>query len=97
MTAVDVEFDPFSDVYFNDPTEVYRRLRDEAPLYFNEKFNFYALSRYEDVERELRDHLPARVLVLALPASAVAAAAILTMFFVVSRAPEQPVSHAGQN
>src|SRR6201991_183212 len=28
-------------------------MRDEAPLYNNEKFNFYALSRYEDVSREL--------------------------------------------
>ena len=29
-----VEFDPFSDDYFNDPTEMYRRLRDEAPVYY---------------------------------------------------------------
>src|SRR6201994_3696333 len=28
-------------------------MRDEAPLYYNEKHNFYALSRYEDVAREL--------------------------------------------
>src|SRR5438045_9075418 len=45
MTTVAVEFDPFSDEYFNDPTEVYRRLRDEAPVYYSEKFGFYALSR----------------------------------------------------
>jgi len=41
-----VEFDPFSDDYFNDPTEVYRRLRDEAPVYYSERYGFYALSRY---------------------------------------------------
>ena len=35
--AEPVEFDPFSDEYFNDPTEVYRRLRDEAPVYFSEQ------------------------------------------------------------
>ena len=32
MTATKVEFDPFSDTYFNDPSEVYRRLRDQAPV-----------------------------------------------------------------
>jgi len=44
-----VEFDPFSDAYFNDPSEVYRRLRDEAPVYLNERYGFYALSRFADV------------------------------------------------
>ena len=53
MTAV--EFDPFSDEYFNDPTEVYRRLRDEAPVYFNEQYGFYALSRFADVVAAHRD------------------------------------------
>ena len=48
-TANPVEFDPFSDEYFGDPTEVYRRLRDEAPVYRNERYGFYALSRYDDV------------------------------------------------
>jgi cytochrome P450 len=30
---------------------VYRRLRDEEPLYYNSKFDFYAVSRFEDVEK----------------------------------------------
>jgi cytochrome P450 len=47
--AVDVEFDPFSDEFFNDPSEVYRRLRDEAPVYFSSRYGFYALSRFADV------------------------------------------------
>jgi cytochrome P450 len=50
-----VEFDPFSDEYFNDPTEVYRRLRDEAPVYFSEQYGFYALSRFADVVAAHRD------------------------------------------
>src|ERR1051325_2176008 len=50
-----VEFDPFSDEYFNDPTEVYRRLRDEAPVYFNERYGFFALSRFVDVVAAHRD------------------------------------------
>jgi cytochrome P450 len=44
-----VEFDPFSDVFFDDPYGTYARLRDEAPVYFNEKYGFYALSRHADV------------------------------------------------
>lgn len=55
MTETAVEFDPMSDEYFNDPSEVYRRLRDEAPVYFNEHYGFYALSRFEDVAAAHRD------------------------------------------
>src|SRR4029077_9785504 len=50
-----VGFDPFSDQFFDDPTEVYRRLRDEAPVYFSEKYGFYALSRFADVLAAHRD------------------------------------------
>jgi cytochrome P450 len=50
-----VEFDPFSDDFFNDPTEMYRRLRDEAPVYFSQKYGFYALSRFADVLAAHRD------------------------------------------
>jgi cytochrome P450 len=55
MTTTAVEFDPFSDTYFNDPTEVYRRLRDESPVYFSERYGFYALSRFADVVSAHRD------------------------------------------
>jgi cytochrome P450 len=55
VTATAVEFDPFSSDYFDDPSEVYRRLRDEAPVYFNEKYGFYALSRHADVVAAHRD------------------------------------------
>jgi cytochrome P450 len=34
---------------------VFRRLREEAPLYYNDEFDFYALSRHADVERALVD------------------------------------------
>jgi cytochrome P450 len=44
-----IEFDPFSDTFFDDPYETYARLRDDAPVYFNERYGFYALSRYADV------------------------------------------------
>ena len=50
------EFDPFSDVFFNDPYPTYKRLRDEAPVYFSEKYGFYAITRHEDVSEAYKNH-----------------------------------------
>ena len=55
MTTVPVEFDPFSEDFFNGPFETYRRLRDEAPAYHSEKYGFWALSRYDDVTPAIKD------------------------------------------
>jgi cytochrome P450 len=52
-SAVEVYYDPYDFAIDDDPYPTWKRLRDEAPLYYNEKYNFYALSRYEDVAREL--------------------------------------------
>ena len=52
-SAVEVYYDPYDFEIDDDPYPTWKRLRDEAPLYYNEKYNFYALSRYEDVAREL--------------------------------------------
>ncbi len=43
------EFDPFSAEYFDDPYDLYRTMRDEAPVFFSERYGFWALFRYEDV------------------------------------------------
>jgi len=51
-----VHFDPFSDEFFNDPFEIYRQLRDHAPVYHNTQYDFWVLSRYEDVGSAMRDH-----------------------------------------
>ncbi|MGH9305866.1 MAG: cytochrome P450 [Acidimicrobiales bacterium] len=50
-----VEFDPFSTVFFDDPYAMYRRLRDEAPVYYSEAYGFFALSRWDDVVRAHRE------------------------------------------
>jgi cytochrome P450 len=55
VTTNPVEFDPFSEEFFNDPYEIYRRLRDEAPVYYSERYGFYALSRFADVLAAHRD------------------------------------------
>lgn len=51
-----LEFDPFSQAFFDGAYETYRRLRDEAPLYYSEKWDFWALSRYDDVAPATKDH-----------------------------------------
>ncbi|OHV22652.1 cytochrome [Parafrankia soli] len=51
----DVYYDPYDFQIDADPYPVWRRMRDEAPLYYNEKHDFYALSRFEDVERALSE------------------------------------------
>ncbi len=52
----DVYFDPY-DVDINaDPYPTFRRLRDEVPLYYNKPHDFYAVSRFADVNRALVDH-----------------------------------------
>ena len=48
-------YDPYDFDIDTDPYPVWKRLRDEAPLYFNEKYDFFALSRYADVEAALVD------------------------------------------
>lgn len=50
-----IDFDPYSEAYFNSPYEIYRRLRDEAPVYYSPKHDFWALSRYEDVAPAYKD------------------------------------------
>jgi cytochrome P450 len=54
-TTTPVEFDPFSEEFFDDPYELYGRLRDEAPVYRSERYGFYALSRFADVLAAHRD------------------------------------------
>jgi len=44
-----VEYDPFSWAAAHNPYPIYQQLRDEAPVYHNEKHKFWALTRYEDV------------------------------------------------
>jgi cytochrome P450 len=56
MTKPKVVFDPFSEEFFTNPFDIYRRMREDAPLYYDEKEDFYALTRHEDVAGALKDH-----------------------------------------
>jgi len=50
-----MEFNPYSDSFFDDPYDTYRWMRDEAPVYYSERWDFYALSRNADVVAAHRD------------------------------------------
>lgn len=51
----DLYWDPLDVAIDAEPYEIWRRLRDEAPAYRNERYDFWALSRYADVEAAHRD------------------------------------------
>lgn len=55
INASDLYYDPYDTGINADPYPVYRRLREEAPLYYNERHDFYAVSRCADVESGLAD------------------------------------------
>jgi len=52
-TDSDIYYDPYDFEIDTDPYPIWRRLREERPLYYNERYDFYALSRFDDVERGL--------------------------------------------
>jgi cytochrome P450 len=51
----DLYYDPYDFDIDSDPYPLWKRMRDEAPLYYNENYDFFALSRFEDVEPSLVD------------------------------------------
>jgi cytochrome P450 len=51
----DLYYDPYDVDIDADPYPTYKRLRDEAPLYYNDRVDFWGLSRFADVEAALRD------------------------------------------
>ncbi len=56
MTSRDeIYYDPYDPDLQLDPYPIFRRMREEEPLYYNEKHDFYAVSRFDDVESVLKD------------------------------------------
>ena len=51
----DIYYDPYDFEIDSDPYPIWRRLRDERPLYYNERYDFFALSRFDDVDQCSRD------------------------------------------
>jgi len=53
--VADLYWDPFDQTIDIDPYPMWKRLRDEAPVYRNDRFDFYALTRHADVDEAHRD------------------------------------------
>jgi cytochrome P450 len=51
----DIYYDPYDFQIDDDPYPIWKRLRDERPLYRNDRFDFFAVSRFDDVEACSRD------------------------------------------
>jgi cytochrome P450 len=69
FTGSQINYDPYDFEIDADPYPTFRRLRDESPLYRNDKYDFYALSRYADVKEastEWQTYLSGRGSVLEL-------------------------------
>jgi len=50
-----LEYDPFSEEVMRDPMPIYKRMRDEAPAYYCERWNCWALSRFADIWKASAD------------------------------------------
>ena len=55
-TPTAINYDPYDLDLQRDPYPVFRRMREEAPLYYNERYDFFAVSRFDDVESAIKDH-----------------------------------------
>ncbi|NNE74337.1 MAG: cytochrome P450, partial [Acidimicrobiales bacterium] len=51
-----VVYNPYSFAVHDDPYVTYKRLRDEAPAYWNDELDFWVLSRFADVLEGFRDY-----------------------------------------
>jgi cytochrome P450 len=59
MTTIapdEIYYDPYDSELQLAPYPIFRRMREEAPLYYNEQHDFYAVSRFADVDNVLKDH-----------------------------------------
>ena len=83
-------FDPYDYALQDDPYPVYRRLRDEAPLYHNEEHDFWVLSRHADLHKAVRtDGIYSNEMGVSLDASAWTPYAHQTMSFLAMDPPRQ--------
>jgi cytochrome P450 len=50
-----LNYDPYDYAIDADPHPIWKRMRDDAPVYWNEQYRFFALSRFDDVYEASRD------------------------------------------
>ena len=52
----DLYWDPFTPELRDDPYPLWKRMRDEAPVWHNDRYDFWALTRFHDIEAANKDH-----------------------------------------
>ena len=57
MPRPSLDWDPYDAELDDDPYAVWARLRNDAPVYRNDRYDFWALSRFADVEAAHKDPL----------------------------------------
>ena len=51
----DIYWDPYDTEIDDNPHPIWKRMRTETPVYRNDRFDFWALSRFEDIEKASKD------------------------------------------
>ena len=51
----DIYWDPYDSEIDDNPHPIWKRMRTETPVYRNDRFDFWALSRFEDIEKASKD------------------------------------------
>jgi len=54
--GANVFYDPLEYAVYDHPYDIYRQLRDKAPVYFSPRLGVYVLSRYIDVQAAFKNH-----------------------------------------
>ena len=55
-SETEIVYDPYDYTIDADPHPIWKRMRDEQPVYRNERYEFWALSRHDDIAAVHRDH-----------------------------------------
>lgn len=55
QTQAAMEYNPFDPAFYDDAFSVYQWMRDEAPVYYSEKWGWWALTRWDDVRAAALD------------------------------------------
>ncbi len=53
--AAGIDFDPMSEEQRECPFDVYRKARESLPVFYNERFDLWVVTRYDDIVRILKD------------------------------------------
>ncbi|MEJ8859010.1 cytochrome P450/oxidoreductase [Variovorax robiniae] len=82
------DFDPFEDGYQQDPPEYVRWAREQEPIFWSPKLNYWVVTRYDDIKAIFRDNItfsPAIALEKITPTGEEANAVLASYGFALNR------------